>query len=316
MATAESPQTVSVPTISVLMPVFNGAPYVEAAVKSVLSQTFRDFELLIVDDGSTDESLPILERLAATDSRIRLTTRPNKGLVSTLNELLAAARGPWLARMDADDLCRPTRFARQLQFLAEHPAVVGVGSRVLFIDSEGLPLMEAMDRYTHEQIDAELLRPGLAIVHPSAMISAGACKAIGGFSDQYRHAEDLDFFLRLGEIGPLANLSEPLLDYRIHGSSVSHLFVIEQSQSARHAIDAALARRGATTPLAKSARHRASAVESKAALHRKWTWWALGAGHLRTARKHARLAILAEPLNPKGLLNLVFVLRDSLRAIL
>jgi glycosyltransferase involved in cell wall biosynthesis len=302
-----------VPTISVLMPVFNAAPYVESAVRSVLSQTFRDFELLIIDDGSSDASLSILERLASADARIRLTTRPNKGLVATLNELLAGARAPWLARMDADDLCRPTRFERQLQFLEANPSVVAVGSRVLFIDSEGLPLMEAMDRYTHEQIDAELLRPGLAIVHPSAMISAAACRAIGGFSDQYRHAEDLDFFLRLGEVGALANLDEPLLDYRIHGASVSHRFVDEQAQSARRAIEAALARRGVAGGRAAPSQQPASAFESKGALHRKWTWWALGAGHLHTARKHARLAILAEPFHPQGLLNLVFVLRDSLR---
>ena len=268
------------PRMSVLMPVFNAERYVEAAVRSVLAQTFRDFELLIIDDGSTDGSLVLLERLAAFDPRIRLKSRSNEGLIATLNELLGDARGELLARMDADDVCRLTRFERQVRFLEVHPKVVAVGSRVLFIDSDGLPLSEGMNCFSHEQIDAELLKPGLGVVHPSVMIRAEACKVIGGFRADYRHAEDLDFFLRLAEVGHLANMAEPQLDYRVHPTSVSHRFFVEQAASAERAVADALKRRGIDRSAVDRSINRALA-ETKGQLHRKWTWWAqIGRAHV------------------------------------
>lgn len=304
----------AMPRVSVLMPVFNAERYVEAAVRSVLGQTFRDFELLVVDDGSTDSSPAILRRLAALDSRIHLTSRANVGLIATLNELLTQARGELVARMDADDLSHPERFSRQVLFLKEKPAVVAVGSRVVFIDADGLPLMEAVDHFSHGDIDAALLGGRLGIVHPSVMIRAAACKAVGGFQADYTHAEDLDFFLRLGEVGMLANVPEPMLEYRVHDSSVSHRFFVDQSRSADRAIRRALERRGLDSDPTRVQSVAMTVPETRSQLHRKWAWWALGAGNVRTARKHATRAMMAEPWSWQNLRVLACALRGSFKA--
>jgi glycosyltransferase involved in cell wall biosynthesis len=127
------------PLISVCMPVYNAERYVSEAIESVLSQTFKDFEFLILDDGSTDGSLAILKGHAERDPRIRLTSRPNKGLAPTLNELMDQARGEFVARMDADDVSLPERLERQADYLRKHPDCVIVGCHALVMDSDGDP---------------------------------------------------------------------------------------------------------------------------------------------------------------------------------
>ncbi len=299
------------PLISVCLPAYNAERYVRSAVESVLSQTFGDFELLVIDDGSTDKTAHVLRELAIRDSRIRLASRPNAGLVQTLNELLSQARGTFIARMDADDVSKPARFARQVAYLESHPDCVALGSRCLFIDPEGLPITEFVDRYSHEQIDASLMRPEIGILHPTVMIRLDALRKVGGYRPDYPHVEDLDLFLRLAELGRLANLPDVLLDYRCHVASVSHRHTLEQSQAGLRAVDDALIRRGM---LGRSASYAAplTYAETKAQLHRKWAWWALLAGHLVTARKHARLALTAEPWNGANLRLVASVLRNSL----
>ena len=165
-------EATALPKVSVLLPVFNAERYVHAAVSSVLVQTCRDFELIVVDDGSTDASLTILQSLAKSDRRIRLLSRANRGLVATLNEMLGLARGELICRMDADDICRPGRIETQVNYLARHPDCVAVGSRSLFIDPEGLPIFEFMDRYTHEEIDQCI--DGAGDRHPASVVDGAA----------------------------------------------------------------------------------------------------------------------------------------------
>src|SRR6478672_11907562 len=109
------------PTLSVLMPVYNGARYLAEAVESILGQTFRDFELIIVNDGSTDGSEKILRRYAEQDGRIKLISRPNTGIVGALNDAIAASKCELMARMDADDVAMPDRFEKQLAYMRDHP---------------------------------------------------------------------------------------------------------------------------------------------------------------------------------------------------
>lgn len=303
------------PRVSVLLPVYNAEAYVGDAVRSILAQTFTDFELIVIDDGSTDASPRILADLARGDARVRLTSRPNRGNIATLNELIDLARGEYFARMDHDDIAFPERFACQVEFLDSHPEVVAAGSRALFIDDEGLPLMVAMHHYSHEQIERALMKPELGIVHPSVMMRAAACRAIGGYRAEYPHAEDLDFFLRLGELGRLENMPEPLLQYRTHPSSVSARHMEVQWQSAKKAVEAALVRRGADPRTVAIADRSHERIETPAELHRKWSWWALDSGHLRTARKHARLALLADPLSTSNPKLIACVIRDSLKGM-
>jgi glycosyltransferase involved in cell wall biosynthesis len=273
------------PSITVLLAVYNGQQYLREAVESVLTQTFSDFEFLIIDDGSTDNSLKILQDYAAKDSRIRIVSRPNKGLTNTLNEGLSLARGEFLARMDADDICVPQRFEKQIAYLQEHPDCVLIGSRVLLMDPEGLPIREMCLEQTHEQIDSAHLNRGWPIVHPAALMRMSALNQIGGYRDEFNTLEDLDLFLRIAEVGKLANLPDILLHYRQHFASVTHSKEEKQMQIRQAIYDQTRARRGLPpdVPPPPSRKHSRKKYEQ----HRLWAWSALKAGNKRTARKHA-----------------------------
>src|SRR5882672_4931888 len=129
--------TPAIPKVSVLMPVFNTARYLSDALASISAQTFADFELVAVDDGSNDGSTRILELFAAREKRMRLVTRENRGLIATRNELLGAARGELLAWMDSDDVSLPHRLARQVDVFRNDPALVCLGSAAQCIDPDG-----------------------------------------------------------------------------------------------------------------------------------------------------------------------------------
>ena len=155
------------PAVSVLLPVFNGIRHLREAVDSILGQTFADFEFIIIDDGSTDDSAKTLQQYAQVDSRIRLVSRPNKGLTVTLNEGVGMASAPLLARMDADDIALPQRLEKQTAYMREHPDCVLLGSAVTLIDPEGLPIRQMCSEQTHEEIDYAHLNRGWPIVHPA-----------------------------------------------------------------------------------------------------------------------------------------------------
>src|SRR5262249_45977834 len=146
--------TTDPPLISVCMPVHNAERFVGEAVESILGQTLRDFEFLIIDDGSTDGSTRILRDSAARDPRIRLTCRSNRGLVATLNELVDQARGEFIARMDADDIALPDRFLRQVDYLRRHPERVEGGAWVPVIDPAGDPPCLWVHGQSHQAVAA------------------------------------------------------------------------------------------------------------------------------------------------------------------
>ena len=232
------------PTISVVMPVYNAQRYVAEAIESILGQTFRDFEFLIIDDGSTDGSLAILERYAAQDSRIRLWSGPNEGYVPRLNEMLHQARGDLIGRMDADDVSFPDRFARQVEFLRSHPEVDVVGGARENIDSKGRFLFVSREAEDHDGIQSQLLNGICPISHPSVLMRRKAVLAVGGYRAEMMPAEDADLWLRMGERGRLANLADVVLRYREHDLSVSSLRNEEQCQLFQVAANEACDRRG------------------------------------------------------------------------
>lgn len=292
--------------VSVLLPVYNASRYLGGAVESILRQTHREFEFLILDDGSRDDSLAQLRRFEQRDSRVHVISRPNTGIVGALNELVALAKGEWLFRMDADDVARPERFERQLAYLGANPDCVALGSRALFMDPDGSPLVEFIEWFDHADIERTLMRPAIGILHPTVAMSRRAVLAVGGYRADYPHVEDLDLFLRLGEVGRLANLPEVLLDYRNHFTNVSHSNTVEQSAAALRAVADACARRGMAVPVLAPP---AMIYESRLDLHRKWAWWALAAGHRRTARKHAMQVLKSAPLKGRSWHLLGCVLR-------
>jgi len=284
------------------MPVYNAERYVARAVESILAQTFRDFEFLITDDGSTDTSLSILRSFEARDDRIRIISRPNTGYVIALNEMLAKAQGEFIARMDADDIARGDRFALQMAALRVDPSLVAVGSSVTVIDPDGFPLMTIPKPIDHEAIDAWHLTigGGAAICHPTVLIRASALDKIGSYRTEYWPAEDADLFLRLAEVGRLANLPQELLSYRFHVESVGHLHGARQRDAVYRAAVSAAERRGLPPPKDRVYSSAEEAPQTLADNLRKWAWWALQNGHVETARRHARGALRAEPLSLKS----------------
>lgn len=287
--------------VSVYMPVHNAERYIIEAVQSVLAQTYRKFELIIVDDGSTDGSLAVLRRLAAQDSRIRLSSRANQGVSATRNECLTLSRGEFVAVLDSDDIALPDRLDRQLKFLSDHPEYLAVGSRALVIDPDGDPLCEWFTECSHEAIDAKNIGAGVsAICHSSVMMRRADVLAVGGYRTETVPAEDLDLWLRLAERGRLANLPEILAKYRVHTGGISRTTDGQLARGVRAAVADARRRRGLETEPAmvssempKPAKPGITPVNP----HRKWGWWALASGYVETARKHAMRSILEQPLS-------------------
>lgn len=276
------------------MPVYNAGDYLSASVESILNQTFDDFELIIINDGSTDSSEKNLHHFQSKDSRVRLISRENRGLIATLNEGLNYAQGQYIARMDADDIALPERFSKQVFFLNNHPDYVALGSKVLLIDPDNLPICPFSTQTDHDDIDqAHLAGKGGAICHPALMVRRYALEQVGGYRKTMKHAEDLDLFLRLAEIGKLANLPDILMHYRMHPQSIGHQKRTEQRKSADKAVQEACQRRGLTMPSQPKNQHEKQATVCD--LYQKWAWWALKAGHIKTARKHAWLALKENP---------------------
>jgi len=291
------------------MPVYNAQRYVAEAVESILNQTFSDFEFIIIDDGSTDGSLAILQKYAEQDERIRLVSRPNTGIVGALNEGIDMARGEYIARMDADDVSIPSRLELQLGYMRENPQCVAVGGLMLMVDPSGAPLMIWDIARTHEEIDRlHLSGQGGAMPHPASMLRRNALLSVGGYREGV-HAEDLDLFLRLAEIGELTNLPSVVLRYRQHFSSLCHtkrgLIWHSKWQVVRQACE----RRGLSVP--EEGLMIRQCDDSRAATHQKWAWWAFEGGFRWTALKHAIGCLWRRPLSIRSWILFLCVLLRS-----
>jgi hypothetical protein len=208
------------PLISVVLPVYNGAADVRKAVESILAQTFQDYELIVINDGSKDDSARVLESLS--DPRIRLYHQDNMGLAGTLNRGIGLARGRYIARQDQDDLSHPERFARQVDFLEKHPdhGLLGTAAQIWVGDT---PTDRAHDHPTdHGALSFELLFNN-PFVHSSIMMRKATVEAVGGYTtDPVRQPpEDYELWSRMARAGRVANLPERLLVYREVPASMS-----------------------------------------------------------------------------------------------
>jgi glycosyltransferase involved in cell wall biosynthesis len=206
------------PQVSVLMPVFNTARYLAQALNSICTQTFGDFELIVVDDGSNDQSSQILGEISTQERRMRVFARENRGIISTRNELLSAARSEFVAWMDSDDVSLPTRLEHQVEAFRRDPALVCLGSAAQCIDPEGNFLN--LERYPlrHDEILQEQQKGG-AMRFPTTMMRREAALRVGGFREPFKIGEDFDLLLRLSETGKMANLPDTLYLYRQHVAS-------------------------------------------------------------------------------------------------
>ncbi len=197
------------------MCVYNGERFLREAVESVLAQTLSDFELVAVDDGSTDSSPEILAEFASNDARIVVHRQANQGAGAARNCGFGLARAPLIGVLDADDVAAPTRLERQRQFLVEHEAVAVVGGAVTFVDECSRPFAH----WQYPLTDAEI-RKAFASTTPllqsAVMLRKDALDRVGGYRAIFREAEDLDLWLRIAERDEFVNLPDVVVRYRVH----------------------------------------------------------------------------------------------------
>lgn len=209
------------PVVDVLMPAYNAAATVREAIESLLGQTLQDIRVIVVDDGSTDQTPAILADLVAQDARVSVVTKPNGGIVEARNDALRHAQADIIACLDSDDIAFPDRLERTLRYLDAHPQCVAVGGAVEHVDSRGrtlLGLPQPGDPAGADPAPAPAREP--YIIHSTLMARRRDIVAVGG----YRHvpnSEDSDLFWRLAERGKLVKLPDTLSKYRVHDESVS-----------------------------------------------------------------------------------------------
>ncbi len=274
------------PSISVAMAAHNGERFLPEAIDSILNQSFRDFELLMVDDASSDGTRQIILDRARRDSRVRPILRDEQTrLAGSLNLCLEAARGRYIARMDADDIALPERFARQYAYLEEHPEIAALGSAVQVIDEDGDPI--ALLGYPNDPklVESYSLAGYTPLCHPSTMIRREALRRIDGYDSTVHFCEDYDLWIRLSAVGRLANIDDVLLQYRVHIHSLTYVNHRKKTSMVQAALDRACAQRG-LPKIQLAEAHCDREVVDPLALRRKLILRAFRGGNMRTGLKH------------------------------
>jgi glycosyltransferase involved in cell wall biosynthesis len=215
------------PAISVVMSVYNGERWLKAAIQSILDQSFRDFEFIIINDGSTDDSEKVIKSFK--DHRIRYYKQANKKLVYSLNRGVKLARSPLIARMDDDDLAEPERFTRQVDFLAKHPDVAVVGSSFEVMLSDKTPLYVEAVFTQFDDIVREMFYHN-PMGHGSIMMRKSIFDQVGGYRSIYGPNEDYDLWQRISEVAELANLPQVLHHWRVNPAGESQSRSQEQTR--------------------------------------------------------------------------------------
>jgi len=210
--------------VSVLLPAYNAEDTIVEAIESSINQTYDDFELLLINDGSTDGTNEIMLSCAKKDDRIRVISHPNWGMGRSLNHGMKLAKSDWIVRMDADDVMMPNRLERQVAFIKEHPQIAVSSCLVYYIDANGriigknssdLKTPEDLKRYIN---DNELI----GLNHPGVIMNKNVVMSVGGYRSKFWPADDVDLWCRIAEKGYLILVQqEYLMKYRIHGSSIS-----------------------------------------------------------------------------------------------
>jgi glycosyltransferase involved in cell wall biosynthesis len=277
------------------MPVYNTEAFLSDAIDSILAQTFTDWELICVDDGSSDCSLDVLRRYERADPRIRVVSRPNTGVSRARNDGMALARGRYIAAMDSDDVALPERLRRQVDYMDSHPECVGLGAAVRIVGPDLMPIKEELRPLDHETIDRRVLAgDGAVIRQPVAIFRAEAIRQVGGYRDEVLAQEDTDLYLRLADIGRLSNLPDILLLYRQRVTNFCRTHRASLDQYLPKVIHDARIRRG--LPVGPDV------IWEQASIHSgdgrdSWASWsheAFNWGYPNTARLYAWRAIRSE----------------------
>ena len=221
-----------IPKVSVVMSVCDGERYLYDSLKSICNQTLDDFELIVVDDGSTDGTWQILSEYAARDSRVSLIrNEKNAGLTKSLNKALALVRGQYIARHDADDLALPSRFEKQVRFLDEHSEVGLIGALSYVVDEHD----RVVDIYRVPSTDVEIRWRMLfsnPFIHCTIMFRSSLVKQVGSYDEKIRYAQDYDYWARIAEVCQVFNIARPLASWRLNTGSISQTRGLSQQASA------------------------------------------------------------------------------------
>lgn len=212
------------PKVSVIMAVYNGSDYLREAIDSVLCQTYDDFELIIVDDASTDNSLEIIK--SYKDERIVIICNENNmKLPRSLNKGISKAKGEYIVRMDADDICLPDRFAKQVDFMEKNLDIAASSGNYIIIDADGNVKKKLLWTIKSHRLTGELLNRYAKIpsplVHPAAIIRKSVFDEGILYNPQYSSAQDYDLWLKINSKYKLGNISDVILKYRVHDKSIS-----------------------------------------------------------------------------------------------
>lgn len=220
----------SAPIISVIMPVYNGEKYLREAIDSILNQSYYKFEFIIINDGSTDQTLNILH--SYDDPRILLINQNNQGVIASLNSGVSQSRGKYIARMDSDDISFPERLEKQFYFLENHPDYHIVGTTFLIIDEkgsvQGINPVLLRDQDLRREILIETI-----FGHGTVMMKKEIVQKLGLYRRDVIHVEDYDLWVRFSKVGKVANLQEVLYLWRDHTQSISRLHSITQLHNAQ-----------------------------------------------------------------------------------
>lgn len=208
------------PKVSVLMPVYNAEQYLAQAIDSILKQTFTDWELILINDGSTDNSEAIITQYE--DERIYyIRNASNSGLIKTLNKGIDFCHGKYIARMDADDVCEPSRLQKQVDFMELHADYVMCGTNATVIDNNGNETGKIENLSSDNYLKINLLF-STPFIHPSVMIRTEILRN-NRYDENYLHVEDYELWCRLAQLGKVANIEDKLIRYRWHQTNVSVL---------------------------------------------------------------------------------------------
>jgi len=204
------------------MPFRNAGQYISEAMESLVTQTYARLEVIAIDDGSSDDGAVIVERVAARDSRVRLISEGPRGFVPSLNRGLKLARGEFVARMDADDVCLPDRIARQVAFLDGRPDIGAVGGQILTVldGTTRTPPFWIDNPLEHDAI-VTMLKSRNALHHPTTLLRRDIVIAAGAYRSAFTVVQDYDLWLRLAERTRLANLPDRVLRYRFHDAQAT-----------------------------------------------------------------------------------------------
>ena len=208
--------------ISVVMPVYNSELYLTDAIESILNQSYTDFEFIIINDGSTDKSLEIIQHYCKKDGRIRMFTQPNRGLVAALNRGIKLAKGEYIARMDSDDISLPQRFEKQIEYMKNHPKCEVLGTQAELMDSEGNILDRVVSKPVFPIDIYLLLGHGSILAHPTILMKRSTAVSVGYYRESALQAEDFDMWQRIATRSNMANLSSIQLSYRQNPESISN----------------------------------------------------------------------------------------------